>query len=59
MMPIGYLEYNFLRGLVSFQKMANINKCPLLTGTIFTFKMIPAKLNKLLSMMNKVTLKIF
>jgi len=38
--------------------VANIHKCPLLTGTIFTFEMIPAKLDQLFPMMDKVILEI-
>ena len=53
-----YLEDNFFRGLIGLQEVANIHKCPLLTGTIFTFEMIPAKLDQLFPMMNKVILEI-
>lgn len=38
--------------------MTNINKCPLLTSTIFPFKMIPAKLNEFFPVLDKVILKI-
>ncbi len=53
-----YLENNFFRGLIGLQEVANIHKCPLLTGTIFTFEMIPAKLDQLFPMMDKVILEI-
>lgn len=53
-----YLEDNFFWGLIGLQEVTNIHKCPLLTGTIFTFEMIPTKLNQLFPMMDKVILEI-
>ena len=53
-----YLEYNFLGGLIGLQEVAYIDKCPLLTGTVFTFEMIPAKFDEFFPMMNEITLKI-
>lgn len=38
--------------------MANIYKCPLFTGTIFAFEMIPTKFDKFFPMMDKVILQI-
>lgn len=51
------LQNNFLRSLVGLQEVANINKSPLLTGTVFTFEMIPAKFDEFLAVMNKIILK--
>lgn len=53
-----YLEYNFFWGLIGLQEVADVDKCPLFTGAIFTFEMIPAKFDKLFSMMDKVILEI-
>lgn len=38
--------------------MANVDKCPLLTGTIFPFEMIPTKFDKFFPMVNKIILEI-
>jgi len=56
---VSYLEYYFFRGLICLQEMANIHKCPLFAGCVFSLKMIPPKLYQFLPMMDKIILKIF